>query len=661
MAQLFAGQLFGILGKLGRRTLVWAGILLLGGMSLRAAEATPEEDFEKVIKPILQKYCFECHGMEKKKGDLDLEAYREYSQVTAAPEVWVDVMERVQAFEMPPEGKKELDFNRHGTLMRWLRRLPKPEETNCDKIANDRNANFYRGYVMSRRINRAEYENTIRDLMGVAVKVSDLLPADGGGGEGFDTTGNALFVSTIHIEKYMAAAERILLTVIPDSAKGLSEEAREARRLLLLEQPSPKKNQEEQARAVVKSFGRRAFRRPMEESEVDRAMKMFLRGWERGDGYLPSVRMALKSILVSPNFLFLVEPEPAEKGVHPLGALPLASKLSYFLWSSMPDEELLSLAESGQLLEPNVYVGQIKRMLAHPKAEALGERFGLQWLEVERLGSEVRPDSKKFPEFDAKLEESMRGEVVAVFNHVLRGNRSLLELVDTDYTFVNEQLAKVYGIPGVNGEGMQRVYLQNKNRGGVIGMAAIHTLTSFPLRTSPVLRGRWVLEALLGEKVPPPPPDVPALEETGEKAGHVSLREQLKIHRQKADCAGCHDKMDPLGFGMENFDNLGRWREEQNGFPIDAQGTLPSGDSFTGPAGLKKILMSRKNDVMRHLVKKMVGYAYGRELNRFDDCVVKQTVEALERNNYRASVLIEQIALSFPFRHRFYPKFESQL
>jgi hypothetical protein len=297
-------------------------------------------------------------------------------------------------------------------------------------------------------------------------------------------------------------------------------------------------------------------------------------------------------------------------------------------------------------------------MLASPKADALGARFAQHWLQVERLGTEVRPDAKKFPEFDAELQQAMTAEVTAVFNYIVRQDRPLTELIDCDFTFVNKRLAKIYELPGVTGPGMEKVTLPNNRRGGVTGMAAVHALTSFPLRSSPVLRGRWVLESLLGEKVPPPPPDVPALEEHSEEGRQVSLRQQLQQHRTKAECASCHDKMDPLGFGLENFDALGRWRDADAGQPIDAQGVLPSGQSFTGPAGLKNILMTRKNDVVKHLVRKLTGYAYGRELNRFDECVVDRAMEALEKNSYRPSILIEQIAGSFPFRHRFYPKQE---
>jgi hypothetical protein len=634
----------------------WILLLMMSGhLALFAADETP--DFTKDIKPILQKHCYDCHNGEKHKGDLDLTKYGTIDEVKAAPDVFATALERIQAYEMPPPGKYELNGDKPSKLGKFLRSLPKPERPNCDQLASDRSANFYRGYVMSRRLNRAEYANTVRDLFGVAINVTDLLPTDGGGGEGFDTSGNALFTSTIHIEKYMAAADRILGVLLTNKPRNLAPEMKAARAQLLVGEESARKNEaREQARKIVARFEKLAYRRPVAAEETEKTLLLFDRVYQRGDGFVPAIRLALKSSLVSPHFLFLAEPEPEGGGVHTLAAVPLASKLSYFLWSTMPDAELMALAENGELEKPEVYAAQIQRMLHDPKADALGERFAMQWLEIERLGSEVNPDAKRFPEFTPELRETMRKEVVNTFNYVVRYDRPLLELLDADYAFVNERLAAIYEIPGVKGSEFRKVSLTDKNRGGVTGMAAVHALTSYPLRTSPVLRGRWVLEALLGDKVPPPPPDVPALEASATNGMHLSMREQLKVHRTKAECAGCHDKMDPIGFGLENFDNLGRWRDSYGSLAIDAQGTLPSGESFTGPAGLKKILMGRKDQVMKHLVRKMTGYAFGRELNRYDECVVDHALEALQKNDYRPSVLVEQIALSYPFRHRFYPK-----
>lgn len=630
-------------------------LIALTWASGQIAQAGSSEDFQKEIKPILERHCYECHGAEKHKADLNLAAFSDFNQVTAAAETWQLVLERVQAFEMPPKGRAELDFSNQQKFVQWLRNLPKPEKADCNQLASDRNTGFYRGYVMSRRLNRAEYRNTIRDLAGLELDLEELLPADGGGGEGFDTSGNALFTSSIHIEKYLAAADRLLETVFCEGAPSSVEAAR-ARQRILIAEPGSCLRPREAARMVVDAFAHRAFRRPVKEQEVDALLGLFDRGWERGDGYLPSLRLTLKAILVSPHFLFLAEPEPGEGGVHPLPALPLASKLSYFLWSSMPDDELLALAEDGQLLDEQVYRGQVRRMLADPKAQSLGERFALQWLDLERLTTDVHPDATKFPAFDPRLSRAMQQEVTEFFNDIFQNDRSLLRLIDSEDTFVNQRLAELYGIEGVQGGEFRRVRLHDRNRGGVASMPAVAALTSYPMRTSPVLRGRWVLEALLGEKVPPPPPDVPPLEEHTPKAEQLTMRAQLEAHRAKAECASCHSKMDPLGFSLENFDVLGRWRESDRGQPLDVQGVLPSGEKFSGPAGLKEILLKRKDDVIKHLIRKMAGYAFGRELNQFDQCVVDRTLEALRANEYHASQLIEQVAVSFPFRHRFYPK-----
>ena len=638
------------------------GCFVAGSISAAAADKdkkklTPAEEFEKEIRPILKRHCFDCHSDDKAKADLNLEYFDSLERIHEARETWETIYERVNAFEMPPEGKKELNFGNQRKLVGWLKDLPKPEKTDCNEIASDRNANFYRGNVMSRRLNRAEYEKTIRDLFGVEIAVQEFLPADGGGGEGFDTAGNALFTSSIHIEKYLAAADLVLETVLPENVEDTSAKIKAARRRILGSNASPSKERaREVAEEVVTRISRLAYRRPATEEEVERSMSMFDRVFDRGDGYIPSLRLALKSVLISPNFLFMVEPEPEEKGVQPLAALPLATRLSYFIWSSMPDEELLSLAESGKLNDLNVYTEQVRRMLADPKAEALGERFALQWLDLERLGGQVRPDPTKFPEYDSELEHAMLQEVTAVFNYIIRTDSSLLNLIDADFTFANERLAELYGIEGVSGEEFRKVSLTDENRGGVTGMAAVAAVTSYPQRTSPVLRGKWVMEALLGERVKPPPPETPAFEETQKKVANLSLREQFELHRADSTCAGCHDKMDPLGFGMENFDVLGRWREKEGAHAIDSKGTLPNGDSFTGPAGLKKVLMERKDDVIEHLARKMTGYAFGRELNKFDRCVVEKAMEDLKKNGYKPSILVEHIALSFPFRHRFYPK-----
>lgn len=616
------------------------------------------DDYVKEIRPLMEKKCYDCHNAEKTKGDLNLERFASLDSIKGEPELWQSVLEKVQAYEMPPKKSGELNYNQFQTMMKFLRALPKPEAPDCDKLASDGTANFYRGYVMSRRLNQAEYLNTIRDLFGVmpVPGLAGLLPTDGGGGEGFDTTGDTLFTSSIHIEKYLAAAEQVLEAVLADRGRSQTDELRAARERVLFRRPGWWANPEPAAREVIAAFARRAWRRPVTAEEVERLMELFRRADQRGDSYLASVRLALKGILISPHFLFLAEPEPASAGVQRLADIPLASKLSYFLWSSLPDQELLSLAEAGRLSDPMVYRAQIARMLKDSKARALGERFALQWLDLDRLGGEVRPDAGRYPEFDDQLAEAMKREVADFFNHVVQDDRPLLELLASDYTFANERLARLYGLDGVVGDPFRRVALTDASRGGLLGMAAVHTLTSYPLRSSPVLRGRWILESLLGDKIPPPPPDVPALNEEAAATHGLSLRQQLEQHRLKAECAACHDKMDPLGFGLENFDNLGRWRTDLNGQPPDTRGTLPTGETYEGVMGLRQLLLARKEKIMRHLARKLTGFAFGRELNKFDDCVIDDAMKALEHQGWRATVLIESIATSYPFQHRFYPR-----
>ena len=621
-----------------------------------AAWADSKTDFEKSIRSLLEKKCSECHSATKQKGDLNLIKFDTYASVTNQPEVWATVLERVAAFEMPPKKSPDLSFEERGGLVAWLRALPKAQAIDCNQLASDRTANFYRGYVMSRRLNRHEFQNTLRDLFGAEIPVLDLLPADGGGGEGFDTSGSALFLSSIHIEKYLAAADRALELVLPDHARRVPQELQAPRHRILSTPPANRADWSRASRDVVSRFAERAWRRSVEPSEVDRLLSLFQRGASRGESFLSSLRMSLRAVLVSPHFLFLAEPEPSQGGIHALAPVPLASKLSYFLWSSMPDDNLMALARSGSLAKPEVYRLQIQRMLADPKATALGERFAIQWLDLERLGTEVRPDPTRFPEFNDALGTEMKQEVISFFNHVLHENRSLLELLQSDYTFVNQGLARLYGLEGISGSHFRKVDLTEKSRGGILGMSAVHAATSYPLRTSPVLRGRWVLEVLLGDKVPPPPPDTPTLDEKTVNSSALTFRQQLEVHRSRRECASCHDKMDPLGFGLENFDVLGRWRDIDKGQPVDSEGTLPSGKKFRGPDGLRSVLMDRKDSVIRHLARKMTGYALGRELNPFDDCVIDRAVVALKENNYRASILVETIATSLPFQNRFYPK-----
>jgi hypothetical protein len=617
-----------------------------------AADSSPS--FEKQVRPIVLENCISCHNPQKKKGELDLTKFQTGKSALDDEAVWQGVAMKLRANEMPPKrAPRKLSDDEKKTILAWVAAHVDSGINDCGKIATDKNNRYYRGYVMSRRVTRAEYNNTIRDLLGVDQHLEDLLPADGAGGEGFDTNGNALFTSAISLEKYLQAADKALKAVLPDDPGNLSAKIQIARDQLLNAASGTGPSQTDSARAIISSFAFRAFRRPVDDSEIDRFTALFDRARSHGESFDASLRFALKAVLISPIFLFLVEPMPDQDGVYELGDYQIASRLSYFLWSSMPDGELFSLASQGRLHDENVLRQQILRMLADPRSIALSENFATQWLGITALGTTARPDSAKFPQFDDELAAAEREEVVRFFDSIIREDRSLLDLLDANYTFANEPLANLYGIPNVTGSQFARVHLTADSRGGVLGMAAVLTATSYPLRTSPVLRGKWVLEQLLGERIPPPPPLVSQLPPDDRNRHGLTFRQQLEEHRANPECAACHSRMDPLGFGLENFDAIGRWRTSLGNEPIDATGVLPNGEKFNGPQQLKQILLRRKADFLRNFSRKLLGYALGRELNKFDECVLKDAAFALQGTDNRPSALIETIVLSKPFLFRY--------
>ena len=616
---------------------------------LLAALAAPAADpFAAEVRPFLDSYCAKCHNATKKLGGLDLSPFKTQADAAKDAPMWLGLAERAMAYEMPPEGSKQPSGDARRKLLAWAKSVVPKKGDDCNAIASDGNQSFYKGHVMSRRLTRAEYDNTVRDLTGLDLKPSGTFPTDGAGGEGFDTVGDALFTSPIHVEQYLAAADRIVSAVWADPA---------ARKRLVAAEPGPTLPPRNAARVVTAAFAERAFRRPVTAAEVDRLLTVFDKAVARGEPWDSAVRLPLKAALISPHFLFLAEPEPEHgEGVVSLASYPLASRLSYFLWATMPDAELFALAKAGKLADDAVLRDQVRRMLKDPKARGLAESFALQWLDLRALGGNARPDAGRFPEFNDKLADDMRQEVVLLFDHVTRDNRPLTELIDADYTFANDRLAKLYGLTGVTGPHMRKVPLTDRARGGAMTTAAVLTATSYPLRTSPVLRGRWVLEEVLGSKVPPPPPGAGELPPDDKAAKGLSFRQQLEAHRKRAECAACHARMDPLGFGLENFDPIGRWRTEAGGVAVDSTGELPGGKRFAGPVELKRVLLDRKPEFLRTLTRKLLGYALGRQLYRFDDCVIDDTLKALAADGDRAGVVFERIVLSYPFRHRFVKK-----
>lgn len=404
---------------------------------------------------------------------------------------------------------------------------------------------------------------------------------------------------------------------------------------------------------IVSTLARRAYRRPVTKPEVASLLRFVTLAQQQGQTVEQGIQLAIQAMLVSPHFLFRMErdPDPVDPGkVHPVSQIELASRLSYFLWSSMPDEELLTLAETGKLRAPGVLEAQVQRLLSDDRSSAFADNFAGQWLETRNLDS-VKPDPQKFPAWGPELRDSMKTETRMLFDHILRENRPVTDFIDAKYTFLNELLAKHYGIAGVAGPDFRRVELETDQRRGVLTHASVLTVSSYPTRTSPVIRGKYVLQNILGAPPPAPPADVPALDE--ESVGSSgSLRQQMEKHRSNPTCASCHNRMDALGFGMENYDAIGRWRTSEGKFPVDASGTLPNGKSFKTPSELMVLLTDDRQEFAHCLVEKMLTYSLGRGLERYDRRAVEDISRKLEASDYRFQTLIHEITRSLPFQSR---------
>jgi hypothetical protein len=406
------------------------------------------------------------------------------------------------------------------------------------------------------------------------------------------------------------------------------------------------------ARALLADFTRRAWRRPLQPAEVDRLVKLYNLARTNGESFHGSIKHAMKAVLVSPSFLFRGEPPvqtAGARGAQPIGEFELASRLSYFLWSTTPDDALLNLADRGELRKN--LDAQVKRMLASPKARAFGENFAGQWLQFRNLDA-AHPDDNLFKSYDGRLRDAMRQETQLFFESLVSEDRSLMDLLTADYTFVNARLAKHYGIPGVDGDNFRRVSLAGTPRRGVLTHGSVLTLTSNPTRTSPVKRGKWVLENLLGAEPPPPPPDIPPLQQAG-KPVTGTLRQQLEKHREDVSCASCHAPMDPIGFGLENFNAVGAWRDKDSGGPIDASSEFANGFKFTGARELVELLAkTRQNDFLRSAAEHMLTYALGRGIEPTDAPAVDRIVADLKTNDCKLSTLITGVIQSVPFQMR---------
>ena len=590
---------------------------------------------------LLKTYCVSCHQGKSPAGGFDMTRVAGAAGLAQQPERWNRILTRVRNGEMPPRNLPAPAIEQRESLAAWIRDSLKAQA--CVNGVTP-------GPAPVRRLNRDEYSNTMRDLLNIHIEVGHALPADGAGGEGFDNAAETLFLSPIHAEKYLEAS-RMALEFASTDAK--------ARARFLVSKPGPTVPEKEAARKILQTFLPRAFRRPVPDGELAPYFALYQTARKQGDPFEGAVLFALRGVLISPQFLFRAETPNPSPQPRLLDSYALATRLSYFLWGSMPDSLLTDLAETDRLQDPEIIKGQVGRMLRSPKALGLVQSFVEQWLGTRELGSTITPDAKLFPMYsgDEELRGDIRYQPVLFFQELLANDLSLLNLIDSKFTIATRKLQKLYGLnvkpprPDAGGQ-PQRIELpEGSHRGGLLGMAAVLAVSSYPQRTSPVLRGKWILDAVLGTPPPPPPPNVPTLPEQQASAPQT-VRERLTEHRANAVCASCHSRIDPLGFALENYDVLGRWRTEDAGRPIDNEGELPDGTKFQGPDELKAVLLARKDLFLRNLTNKMLGYALGRGLTLADSCTVDAILAELAQNDYRARTLIDAIVLSVPFRYQ---------
>lgn len=759
------------------RTLVFSASLPAALFSQNILET---HSFEQHIQPLIQQYCYSCHGEAGKvKGDVDLTPFKTGDEVFKERDLWIYVLEQIETEEMPT--KEPLPTAEERALMvEWI-----------DSRLNDIDWSQVReaGRVTIPRLNNTEYKNTLRDLLGAETRAADTFSKDGEGQSGFTTDRDNLFITASVMEKYFAAADRALEAAIaleappittrlesenmfmtesdpvrtidgltgyeinrgqmtlyesvdfpydgfyqfsirglptvielgmlrlriddepsgdfkfvgktpstqtvlayvkkgthqvsynfepqsmlppefrkrykrafkagstlvdwvqvsgPVRPKGASEQSP-----VFFVKPSSDLAADDAAYQIIERFTQRAFRRPVDQSDVQRYYSIYKRTSEQGESFTPSIKLALSAALISPKFLFRHEFAPSDTiGEFALDDFQIASRLSYFLWMSMPDAELFGLATEGKLRNPDILRAQVRRMVLDPKARSFTSAYLGEWLGYQSVGESVIPDNKLFPEFDDALANAMKDETILTFEHLIKNNYNILHLLNTNAIFINDRLAKHYKIDGVTGPEMRPVAIQDPNRGGLLGMASVLTATSSQTRTSPVLRGKWVLETLLGEHIPEPPADAGELSADAGRNNGKTLREELMIHRNNPDCRSCHERIDPIGFGLENFDAIGRFRQKENGKPIDNTGIV-QGFEFSGIAELKAWLIAERKDAfINNMTRRMLAFALGRELETFDQAALLKIQGALEANDYGALTLIEEIVLSYPFLHQ---------
>ena len=613
------------------------------------ADASLRARFQSEIHPILEARCAKCHGAGKKKGGIDFLVSSDGASVLEQRKLWKKTFDQLDVLAMPPEKEPPLEPREREILLGWTRAA-------ASWVDPARAGKRDPGPAPLRRLSRTEYGLTVRDLTGLDFDASQAvgMPEEETGAQAFEARAEGLTVSLIHLERYFLAADQVLDRLFagrPGSKPAPKKNVAEAYARVFCAVPGPDLPEEDAAREILSRFLRLAYRRPLRPGDLDPMLAVFRGARERRQLFEEAVRVALKAVLVSPNYLYRMEEGPP--GLHPVGEHELATRLSYFLWSRMPDEELLSVADRGKLSEPAVFEAQIRRMLADPKARALTTSFALPWTRLRQF-SRARPSTDHFPTFTRKLRDAMLQEATTFFDKLREDDRPVLDLLDSDYTYLNEELARHYGIDGVRGNEFRRVALKlEDHRGGLLGMGAVLAMGADSSRTSPTLRGKWVLDVLFGTPPPPPPANAGRLKDEGKKEkAPKTFREKMTLHAKDPSCAACHARIDPLGYGLEQYDAIGSWRETVGDMAVDCSGGLPTGEQFRGAVELKAVLKGRQDAFVRNLVEQMLSYALGRDLGDLDEAAVLEAKAVLEKREYRFSALVSGVAQSLPFRWR---------
>ncbi len=592
---------------------------------------------------IIRQNCMDCHSGDSAEADLNLEKLLRQTPLVKNLKMWRNIAKRIELGDMPPPDDGKLSAVDKKQFSRWYDR--QINKFDYQSVADP-------GYESYRRLTHIEYRHTIRDLFGVDLADISRFPQDLTGKSGFDNSANTLFLQGTLLERYAQSAESVVTKIFTSDSNKLYAKSRQR----ILAPGSNITDPHRAAKQILNSFASRAFRRPATQREIEQLHKIFRSNYAVKKDIDAAIQKPLVATLVMPQFLFKIENTPGTFKPTRIKHHDLANRLSYFLWASMPDKKLMELANSGKLVEPAVLDAEIDRMLKNRRAKSLGYVFAAQWLGFEDVGVRRRQDPIDNPWCTQTLMDAMKAETALFFYSLIRDNHPVSTMVNARYTYLNEELAKHYQIRGIRGDHMRPVRLKTTRRGGILTHASILCVTAFPDRTSPVVRGKWILDTVLGTPPPEPPPNVSELSERVERR-NLSFREKLKLHSSSDRCNSCHREIDPLGFSLENYDNFGRWRTRVDGKRIDAAGQLPNGTKFQGPQGLRKVIVEQRlDDLTRQLAEKMLSYALGRQLEYYDEAAIRKIVATTKADGYRFRTLVKAVIRSYPFQFKRKPE-----